>query len=658
MPDWPVTIVGLLARVAVLQLVAWLVVRAISSRLQFTAPQTCRVACLVILLQGVLLLPMTVSIPWYDPVPKQPLPTANVVMPARTDSDGILADPDWTERDGGTLLVAAPTEPQVGRRETAIGWDLSAAVPWFAAGLVTVWLGGMVVLAARSVLAYTRFVGSLPESLPAPRQWPREWEQLLSEQGVRRRIPLIVTERLGPMLCLLPRGYTLLVPEGYWRASRRAERMAILRHELAHYRRGDILKSWLAGLLALPSWFNPAAWWALRTFRECGEHGCDLAAVASPRERLDYARALRRLVAAHAPEQAAGHCAHSHPLVSRVRFLLTSPDVENPVMKKAFLLIAVLTLLAVHCVHVQLVAKEVTWTKASAKQRVEDLDAQLKSLGAKVDEMKGRAAVLVDEVETKLDQLKGKVEDLSSLSEEAQRRVELLKSGEKAKQLEAIEGAETMGDEGVLLLGGAAGLSHHQDVRRQAIATAVGLGKTGFPVLAHAMESLPEEDRLFAVEQLAKDADDDKLLVLGYIAHKAEGPLHAAAVKAGAASKHRVLFVAAVASEAKDEQIIKLIDIVSNFEGDDGILLLYAAAGHTSPELRIAAVRAAVARGHEGLPVVAPAFECNHPQVRAEVVRCAKKIGGDVAQWIIDEALADPDEELRNAAKEAVQESQ
>ena len=67
MLDWPVTIVGLLARAAVLQLVAWLVMRAISSRLRYSAPQTCRVACLVLLLQGILLLPMTVSIPWYDP---------------------------------------------------------------------------------------------------------------------------------------------------------------------------------------------------------------------------------------------------------------------------------------------------------------------------------------------------------------------------------------------------------------------------------------------------------------------------------------------------------------------------------------------------------------------------------------------------------------
>ena len=120
-------------------------------------------------------------------------------------------------------------------------------------------------------------------------------------------------------------------------------------------------------------------------------------------------------------------------------------------MKKAFLLIAVLALLAVHCVRVQLVAKEVNWTKASAKQRVGELDAQLKALGVKVDEMKQRAAALVDEAETKLDQLKAKVADLPSLSEEAQRRVELLKSGEKAKQLEAIKGAEKMGDEGVLL---------------------------------------------------------------------------------------------------------------------------------------------------------------------------------------------------------------
>ena len=61
-----------------------------------------------------------------------------------------------------------------------------------------------------------------------------------------------------------------------------------------------------------------------------------------------------------------------------------------------------------------------------------------------------------------------------------------------------------------------------------------------------------------------------------------------------------------------------------------------------------------MARGSEGLPVLAPAFKCHDAKVRAELVRCAKKLGGDVAERVIEKALNDPDEKLRNAAEEAL----
>src|SRR5262249_54471037 len=56
-----------------------------------------------------------------------------------------------------------------------------------------------------------------------------------------------------------------------WRQLDSGERLAILRHELAHYRRGDLWKSLVARLLALPHWFNPLAWRAGRRFDEAAE---------------------------------------------------------------------------------------------------------------------------------------------------------------------------------------------------------------------------------------------------------------------------------------------------------------------------------------------------------------------------------------------------
>jgi len=55
------------------------------------------------------------------------------------------------------------------------------------------------------------------------------------------------------------------------------------------------------------------------------------------------------------------------------------------------------------------------------------------------------------------------------------------------------------------------------------------------------------------------------------------------------------------------------------------------------------------------LPVLAAAFKAKDPQVRAELVRGARAIGGPVAEYAIQTALADPDESLRNAAAKAMQ---
>ena len=93
--------------------------------------------------------------------------------------------------------------------------------------------------------------------------------------SVRRPIPLRVTDQLGPMLCRLPAGYRLIVPAWLWQRLDPSERQAILRHELAHFTRGDLWKSLAIRALALPHWFNPFAWWAVRTFDECGEWACD-----------------------------------------------------------------------------------------------------------------------------------------------------------------------------------------------------------------------------------------------------------------------------------------------------------------------------------------------------------------------------------------------
>ncbi len=95
---------------------------------------------------------------------------------------------------------------------------------------------------------------------------------------MRAPIPLIVSRETGPALCWSRAGYRLVVPESLWAGLSTSERSAILRHELEHYRRGDLWTALLARGLVVLHWFNPLAWWAVGRFEAQAEFLCDRAA--------------------------------------------------------------------------------------------------------------------------------------------------------------------------------------------------------------------------------------------------------------------------------------------------------------------------------------------------------------------------------------------
>lgn len=145
---------------------------------------------------------------------------------------------------------------------------------------LAIWLVGLVALPSASLIVYLRYLAGLRLKEPAEPEWLREWENVLAGAGVRRSIPLMTSPELGSLLCRLPGGYRVIVPEDLWRGLSRGQRMAILRHELAHYCRGDLTKSLVVRGLALLHWFNPLTWWAAWTFDECAEWACDAGGVA------------------------------------------------------------------------------------------------------------------------------------------------------------------------------------------------------------------------------------------------------------------------------------------------------------------------------------------------------------------------------------------
>ncbi len=175
---------------------------------------------------------------------------------------------------------------------------------------------------------------------------------------MRRPIPLRAVQNAGPALCLLPSGYEVIVPADIGSRLSAQQRKAILSHELAHYEHGDLWKLLAARLLALPHWFNPLAWWAVRNYDECTEWLCDRAASGGGPATLDYAHALLELGSLRLSPASCLGAARGGRLFHRIRRLVSGETLEDSKMKKAILLVSVVGLLLMGSVRVELVAKE------------------------------------------------------------------------------------------------------------------------------------------------------------------------------------------------------------------------------------------------------------------------------------------------------------
>ena len=386
-----------------------------------TTPRLHRTAWCMVLLVGWLFVRYPISIPWYESAPQEPAPVESEIVvntpaePAPTtppeapaplemlaESPATVDLPDTNPSQATGLTVVEPVvaelvpiEPMVlsPSPQAQAGIEATASIPdtnppaplvpptppqtttttfhWPSILLFT-WLAGIVVSLFRWLLGYVRSIRSMSTALQPDEASCRQWQTLLEEHKIDREIPLRLTENMGPLLCRWPDGYELVVPAKFWESLSPSVRLGVMRHELAHYQRGDVWKSLAMRILALPHWFNPAAWWAVRRFEEAAEWACDEAAIGTDARSTDYARTLLALAEA---SLGGGSC---HPSMSRwnlsarIRRLVTSPNRKDSIMKKMTLASLAMLLLGICLVRIDLVAK----TPVVADKPAEEVPAE------------------------------------------------------------------------------------------------------------------------------------------------------------------------------------------------------------------------------------------------------------------------------------------
>ena len=132
---------------------------------------------------------------------------------------------------------------------------------------------------------------------------------------------------------------TLLLPRD-WALEDGAGAEQVLRHELTHLRRHDILWNWAGVVLQSLHWFNPFVWLAASRCQEDRELACDDCVLAAARQadRFAYGRELLRLQEAFsAPPALAGlaACVRNHPTLHQRILMITQPVVYRPWLQVA-----------------------------------------------------------------------------------------------------------------------------------------------------------------------------------------------------------------------------------------------------------------------------------------------------------------------------------
>ena len=283
------TLVLQIGKCAILVTIGALVVGLIVRKGPAAGARWVRVACALVLLQGWMLFPKTVTLAW--------------LKPAAAQSD---------QPDPGDLRPYVP-------ETIAAPMPASLWSPWrVAAGL---WLSGMVITAMAAWAGHRHMTQSLIGARFAAPTLRNEWQRVTGDLAGCVRV--LVGATRSPVLCRLRGHWSLVLPQDFATTLDEHERRTVFRHEFAHFRRYDCVKSLLVALLVLPQWFNPAAWRLARWFREAAEWSCDDYAASDGDGRLCLAKVLHRLSAQSRASLPCGMMGVAEqPVVARVRRLL------------------------------------------------------------------------------------------------------------------------------------------------------------------------------------------------------------------------------------------------------------------------------------------------------------------------------------------------
>ena len=209
-----------------------------------------------------LLLPLTPEVSLMGSLFQKAAPAAAVTAPVPVP-------------EGYEVLPGDPGEEAAPASEGEAEWNIAETLR---ENLWMIWLGVAAALLLRKITVYQGFVKYIKAGWTEVSDTDRldRLAQIGEQMGVRRPVELYVNPLVSSPLLLGFFRPCIILPGA---EMTEADFTFTVRHELTHYRRGDMFYKWLVQAAVCLHWFNPLVWVMTREVNRACELACDEAVI-------------------------------------------------------------------------------------------------------------------------------------------------------------------------------------------------------------------------------------------------------------------------------------------------------------------------------------------------------------------------------------------
>jgi TonB family protein len=170
--------------------------------------------------------------------------------------------------------------------------EFSSSFPDLADGIMAFWFFGTVLFLCRLLFAHRQHRDSL--HLGAIDKRNNSFTDVFAQLKYHKNLSLKVSaNNSGPFIGGLLKPYIVL-PTCFTKRFNPEQQKLVIKHELTHLRRGDLLWNLLAQIVVALFWFNPLSFVAYKQFRQCQELACDQSVLENCEKstRISYGTAM------------------------------------------------------------------------------------------------------------------------------------------------------------------------------------------------------------------------------------------------------------------------------------------------------------------------------------------------------------------------------